>query len=121
METVITHARLVLEDGVVEGTVAFDESGLKAVDAGPSRVPGAIDAEGEFVAPGLIEVHTDNLERHFSPRPKVYWPDALGAALAHDAQMVAAGVTTVYNAVAIGFSRASETTAFRRDLYRAMI
>ena len=73
METIITNARLVLEDEVVDGTVAFD-------------------AEGDYLAPGLIESHTDNIERHFAPRPLVYWPDPLAATLAHDARMAAPGL-----------------------------
>ena len=92
METIITNARLVLEDEVVDGTVAFDATGLRAVDRGRSRVPAAIDAEGDYLAPGLIEIHTDNIERHFAPRPLVYWPDPLAAALGHDVQVAVSGL-----------------------------
>ena len=64
--------------------------------------PGAVDLEGDLLAPGLIELHTDNLEKHFMPRAGVIWPNPLAAALAHDAQMAAAGVTTVYDAIFVG-------------------
>ena len=36
--------------------------------------------------PGLVELHTDNLEKHFAPRPGVQWP-ILAAVMAHDAQI----------------------------------
>ena len=49
-------------------------------------------------------MHTDNAEKHFVPRPRVYWPNSLAAILAHDAQMAAAGVTTVYDAICFGYS-----------------
>lgn len=103
MTTIVTNAKVILEDEVVHGTVAFDRGGIRDVSTGLTAVAGAIDAEGDYVAPGLIEMHTDNLEKHFVPRPKVIWPNGLAAALAHDAQMAAAGVTTVYDAICAGY------------------
>ena len=102
MTTILTNARLVTEDGVVDGTLVYGPEGIVEVQPGRSGVPGAEDAEGDLVAPGLIECHTDNLERHFVPRPGVFWPNALAAALAHDAQVTASGITTVYDAICAG-------------------
>jgi alpha-D-ribose 1-methylphosphonate 5-triphosphate diphosphatase len=104
MQTILTNAKLILENEVVEGTIVFDESGIIAVDQGRSQLPSAIDAGGDYVAPGLVEMHTDNAEKHFVPRPRVYWPNGLAAILSHDAQMAAAGVTTVYDAICFGYS-----------------
>ena len=104
MQTILTNAKLILENEVVDGTLVFDQTGIVAVDQGRSQLPGAIDTGGDYVAPGLIEMHTDNAEKHFVPRPRVYWPNGLAAILAHDAQMAAAGVTTVYDAICFGYS-----------------
>jgi alpha-D-ribose 1-methylphosphonate 5-triphosphate diphosphatase len=103
METILTNARLILDNEVIDGTIAFGRDGIRSIDPGRSQLPDAIDAEGDYVSPGLIEMHTDNLEKHIVPRPGVLWPNALAAALAHDAQMAAAGVTTVYDAVCAGY------------------
>lgn len=111
METVLTNARVVLEDEVLLGTVSFDEGGIRAVERGISSLAGALDAGGDYVAPGLIEMHTDNLEKHLVPRPAVVWPDALAAAMAHDLQMAAAGVTTVHDALCIGYADKDRTRA----------
>ena len=119
MEIVLTNARLVLEDEVVDGSIAFGPEGIRAVDSGPSRLPGAIDAGGDLVTPGLIEMHTDNLEKHIVPRPGVLWPNALAAALAHDAQMAAAGVTTVYDAVCAGYD--SGDAVSRRNTFEMLV
>ncbi|MGQ4273563.1 alpha-D-ribose 1-methylphosphonate 5-triphosphate diphosphatase [Terrihabitans sp. B22-R8] len=100
--TILTNARLVTEDGVVPGTIVYSEEGIEDVQPGLSGLPGAIDAEGDIVAPGLIECHTDNLERHFVPRPGVIWPNPLAALLAHDSQIAASGITSVYDAVCVG-------------------
>jgi alpha-D-ribose 1-methylphosphonate 5-triphosphate diphosphatase len=100
MTTTLTNAKLVTEDGVVSGTLTYGPDGI--VDVQPGGSAGGEDAEGDFLAPGLIECHTDNLERHFVPRPGVIWPNPVAAALAHDAQIVAAGITTVYDAICVG-------------------
>ncbi len=115
MSTILTNARLILEDEVVTGTIAFDESGIRSVDQGRSSLPEAIDAQGDYVAPGLVEMHTDNMEKHFMPRPKVFWPNGLAAALVHDAQMAAAGVTTVYDAICAGTPFSAKD--YRKDIF----
>lgn len=102
-ETVLTNVRLILENEIVDGSLAFDADGIRSIDASRSSIPAAIDCGADYVAPGLIEMHTDNLERHFVPRPGVVWPDSLGAAIAHDLQMAAAGVTTVFDALSAGY------------------
>ncbi len=115
MQTVLTNARLILESEVVTGTIAFDETGITAIDHGRSGLPGAIDVQGDYVAPGLVEMHTDNMEKHFMPRPKVFWPNGLAAALVHDAQMAAAGVTTVYDAICAGTPFSAKD--YRKDIF----
>jgi len=115
MSTILTNARLILEDEVVTGTIAFDESGIRSVDQGRSSLPEAIDVHGDYVAPGLVEMHTDNMEKHFMPRPKVFWPNGLAAALVHDAQMAAAGVTTVYDAICAGTPFSAKD--YRKDIF----
>lgn len=115
MTTILTNARLILENEIVEGTIAFDASGILSVDQGRSSLPAAIDAQGDYVAPGLVEMHTDNMEKHFMPRPKVFWPNGLAAALVHDAQMAAAGVTTVYDAICAGTPFSAKD--YRKDIF----
>ena len=97
--TIFTNARLVLPTEVVGGTVIVEEDRILAIDGGPTAVPGAIDLDGDHLMPGLVELHTDNAERYFEPRPGVRWPNGIAAALAHDAQMAAAGVTTVFDSL----------------------
>ena len=110
MSTLLTNARLILEHECVLGTVAIDDGRIRSVDSGGSTVAGHVDLDGDYLAPGLIEMHTDNLEKHLIPRPGVMWPNAMAAALAHDAQMAAAGVTTVYDALCAGYERGSQTS-----------
>jgi alpha-D-ribose 1-methylphosphonate 5-triphosphate diphosphatase len=102
MDAVLANARIVTPEAVVSGSLAIRDGCIAAVDAGAVRLAGAIDCDGDFVLPGLIDIHTDNLERHFFPRPGVHWPSAMAAMLAHDREMLGAGVTTVLNALSFG-------------------
>jgi alpha-D-ribose 1-methylphosphonate 5-triphosphate diphosphatase len=96
---VLANARVVLADDVILGSVALRDGRIAAVDEG--RCSLGEDLEGDYLVPGLVELHTDNFERHLMPRPKVRWPD-LPALLAHDAEIAAAGITTVYDALGLG-------------------
>jgi alpha-D-ribose 1-methylphosphonate 5-triphosphate diphosphatase len=102
MHTVLNNFQIVLPTEVVRGSVTIEEGRIQAIDTDLSAVAGAIDGDGDFLLPGLIDVHTDNLERHFAPRPAVAWPSAIGAVLAHDRDMFGAGITTVYDAISLG-------------------
>lgn len=102
-DTVITNAQIVTAREVFVGSVTVRNGRISDVDTGRSFLPSAIDLEGDFLLPGLIDVHTDNLERHLEPRPGVVWPN-LAAMIAHDRQVAAAGITTVLDALCVGDS-----------------
>jgi alpha-D-ribose 1-methylphosphonate 5-triphosphate diphosphatase len=99
-EFVLKNAKLVLDGEVLAGTVAVAGGAIRSVDSGATAAAG-IDLEGDFLIPGLVELHTDNFERHLMPRPKVRWPE-LPALFAHDAEIAAAGITTVFDALGVG-------------------
>lgn len=99
--TVFKNARLVLADEVVQGCLRVEGGRIAALDAGASAVPGGVDLDGDYLLPGLVELHTDNFERHLMPRPKVQWAET-PALLAHDAEIAAAGITTVFDALGVG-------------------
>lgn len=100
-EQILSNAQLVTADRVFNGTVVLRNGLIVEVDEGISRLPQAHDLQGDYLLPGLIELHTDNLEKHMTPRPGVDWPST-SAVLSHDAQIVAAGITTVFDALSIG-------------------
>lgn len=100
-EQIYTNARVVTDTEVFLGTVAVRDGLIHEVSQGRSGLPQAQDLQGDYLLPGLVELHTDNLEKYMNPRPGVDWPPE-SAVLAHDAQVVAAGITTVFDALAIG-------------------
>ena len=99
--TILTNARLILRGEVIHGTIILEAGRIADVQPGNSTAPGAIDCDGDDIIPGLIDVHTDNLERQVQPRANARWPSR-SAFLAHDAQCAAAGVTTVLDALCLG-------------------
>lgn len=99
---ILTNARIVTPDAVIHGSVEIEDGLIRALDEGISSNPAAIDLEGDYLLPGLIEMHTDNMEKNLEPRPGVKWPSPMAAVLAHDAQIAAAGITTVLDAISIG-------------------
>lgn len=100
-ETILANARLVLPDELRRGALVIRDGIIAAIDDSPGMPRGAVDCEGDLIAPGLIELHTDNLERHLSPRPGVNWPHA-SAVIAHDRELAGTGITTVFDALRIG-------------------
>ena len=98
---IINNANIVLADEQIKGSLKVQDGVIEDISETPIQHPAAIDFEGQYCMPGLIELHTDNLEKHFSPRPKVTWPGQ-PAVVAHDSQLVAAGITTVFDAIALG-------------------
>ena len=102
MTLILTNARLVLPNQVVLGTVVVEDGSIADVQPGRcSSAPGAVDLGGDTLMPGIVDVHTDNLERQVQPRSNARWPSR-SAMAAHDAQCAAAGVTTVLDALCLG-------------------
>ncbi|WP_428512502.1 alpha-D-ribose 1-methylphosphonate 5-triphosphate diphosphatase [Roseovarius sp.] len=97
----LANAKLILRDRVMTGRVSVEDGSIAGIEEGDAVPAGAVDCGGGFVAPGLIELHTDNLERHIQPRPKVDWPHN-AAILAHDAELASTGITTVFDAMRVG-------------------
>lgn len=100
MELRIFSNAVVTPEGQFSAEVVIRDGVIVAVDggAGPSRE--ALDWSGDILVPGLVDIHTDNLEKHYQPRPGALW-DAYGAALAHDGQCAAAGITTVLDSLSL--------------------
>lgn len=120
--------RLVLPDGVANGRVLVDDGLITAVELVDAPIneclPTETDAtgaaatrllDGDYLLPGLVELHTDNVERHLLPRPSARWPNPFAAILSHDAEVAAAGITTVYDSMRIGEHEGEPIS--RRELF----
>ncbi len=129
-DRILENATLVLPDRVQHGWLAVVDGRIAEIGEGRAPERG-LDLQGDHLIPGLVELHTDHLESHYAPRPKVRW-HPLGAVLAYDAQIAASGITTVFDSLRAGsdpdgsglgpelmqLANAIET-AKRADLFRA--
>jgi alpha-D-ribose 1-methylphosphonate 5-triphosphate diphosphatase len=114
---VIKNARLIMNHEVVQGSLSVVNGRIDSIDAGGSSAVDAIDFEGDFLMPGMVEIHTDNFERHLMPRPKVMWAEQ-PALMAHDAEIACAGITTVFDALGVG---EADTESVRGQTWGAVL
>lgn len=109
-EVIFTNANVVTPQGTQYGTVVVKNDVIVSIEEGTTNVgttcecTGSLvrDAQGDYLIPGLIEMHTDHLETQFQPRPGVLWPSPLAALVAHDTQVVGSGITTVLDSICCG-------------------
>ena len=102
-ETIVSNATIVLEDEVLHGSALLRDGLIADISKGVSAR--GEDFEGDFLIPGLVELHTDHLEAHYAPRPGVRW-NVTSAIQSHDAQVAASGITTVYDCLRLGSDEA---------------
>ncbi|MDX5594775.1 alpha-D-ribose 1-methylphosphonate 5-triphosphate diphosphatase [Pseudovibrio sp. SPO723] len=103
-----TNAKVVLPDEVIDGSIDTANGLIRSIDSGNAAQ--GHDCEGDYLIPGLVELHTDHLENHYKPRPGVLW-NPISAVQAHDAQIACAGITTVLDALRVGMDDGADFTA----------
>src|SRR5215468_8051459 len=119
-ETILGNARLVLADRVIErGWVALADGRIAEFGEG-SAPAGSEDAGGDLIMPGLIELHTDHLEMHYVPRPKVFW-DPIAAVVSYDGQLATSGITTVLDSLRVWREDGAEEVDGRAGVLAAAI
>lgn len=114
---ILSNARVVTPEHVLHGSVVVENGKLVEIHEGPSRHAEAVDFAGDYLLPGLVDIHTDHFEKHLYPRAHVRW-DFIRAALAHDAQIIGGGVTTVFDSLCVG---ATTDNPERAEILKPMI
>jgi alpha-D-ribose 1-methylphosphonate 5-triphosphate diphosphatase len=119
-DTVIGNARVVLADRVIEhGWIAFADGRIAEIGEGAAPA-GSVDVQGDLVMPGLVELHTDHLEAHYVPRPKVFW-DPIAAVVSYDGQLATCGITTVLDSLRVWREDGAEDVDGRAGILAAAI
>jgi alpha-D-ribose 1-methylphosphonate 5-triphosphate diphosphatase len=119
-DMILTNARVVLDDRVIErGWVAVAHRGIVEIGEGQAPERGE-DMNGDLVMPGLIELHTDHLEAHYVPRPKVFW-DPVAAVVSYDGQLATSGITTVLDSLRVWREDGAEEVDGQADVLSAAI
>jgi alpha-D-ribose 1-methylphosphonate 5-triphosphate diphosphatase len=119
-DTVIGNARIALADRVIDhGWVALADGRIAEIGEGAAPV-GSADAAGDLVMPGLVELHTDHLEAHYVPRPKVFW-NPIAAVVSYDGQLATCGITTVLDSLRVWREDGAEEVDGRAGILAAAI
>jgi alpha-D-ribose 1-methylphosphonate 5-triphosphate diphosphatase len=119
-DTVIGNARIALADRVIDhGWVALADGRIAEIGEGAAPV-GSADAAGDLVLPGLVELHTDHLEAHYVPRPKVFW-NPIAAVVSYDGQLATCGITTVLDSLRVWREDGAEEVDGRAGILAAAI
>jgi alpha-D-ribose 1-methylphosphonate 5-triphosphate diphosphatase len=104
---VFANARIVLADRVIEqGWLALSNGVIAEFGEGQPPERGE-DIGGDLLMPGLVELHTDHLEAHYAPRPKVHW-DPVAAVVSFDGQLATSGITTVLDSLRVWTEEGAE-------------
>lgn len=99
-DLLLSHAKLVLADRVIDdGWVAIENGLITEIGEGSPPEQGE-DLDGDLLLPGLVELHTDQIESHYMPRPKVFW-DPVAAVVSYDGQIATSGITTVLDSLRV--------------------
>jgi len=119
-DTVIGNARIALADRVIDhGWVALADGRIAEIGEGAAPA-GSIDAAGDLIMPGLVELHTDHLEAHYVPRPKVFW-NPIAAVVSYDGQLATCGITTVLDSLRVWREDGAEEVDGRAGILAAAI
>ncbi|RTL49580.1 MAG: alpha-D-ribose 1-methylphosphonate 5-triphosphate diphosphatase [Bradyrhizobiaceae bacterium] len=119
-EHIFSNGKIILADRVIaRGWVAIADG--RVAEVGEGEAPGGgEDLNGDLLMPGLIELHTDHLEAHFVPRPKVYW-DPLAAVVSYDGQLATCGITTVLDSLRVWREEGAEEADGQASLLASAI
>jgi alpha-D-ribose 1-methylphosphonate 5-triphosphate diphosphatase len=98
MRQILTNARIVLPDRTIDGSVVVEGDRIAEVSA--RRYTDGLDLDGQFLIPGLIDIHTDYMEKELNPRPSANFPLAMAFHFM-DVRAIACGLTTVLGAARI--------------------
>ena len=95
----LTNVRAVLDDRILsDATVVVRAGRIAEIAAGTPRPADAIDGAGLLLFPGLVDSHSDGLEKEIRPRRTAEFPVDY-AIESFEAKLRAAGVTTVFHGI----------------------
>jgi alpha-D-ribose 1-methylphosphonate 5-triphosphate diphosphatase len=104
MQTLIREATLVLPDRLIDGGWLMIEDTRILALGDPVNCPASADrvisAGGDLLMPGLVDLHSDAIEKAVQPRPNVSFPMP-GPLLEMDWRLAGSGITTEFHALSL--------------------
>ncbi|NJK97546.1 MAG: alpha-D-ribose 1-methylphosphonate 5-triphosphate diphosphatase, partial [Bacteroidales bacterium] len=94
---ILTNARVVTPLTNFEGSVVI-ENGIIADIVKDRYYKEGTDLKGQWLIPGIIDIHSDYLEKEIHPRPSASFPVSFAMHFM-DARAAACGITTLFSAI----------------------
>ncbi len=96
----IINARVVTPFEVLkDATVTIADSLISSISQGKAAPSSnCIDAKGQYLLPGFIDLHCDAIEKGIEPRPRTFFPADI-ALFELDKNLAGCGVTTMYHSL----------------------
>jgi alpha-D-ribose 1-methylphosphonate 5-triphosphate diphosphatase len=110
--TILTNARIVLADNEIDGSLVIE--GERIVDISRRRYADGVDLRGAVLSPGIIDIHTDYIERELAPRPSARFPLEMALHMM-DLRALSCGLTTIVSAARISAEKDGPTGSWRGD------
>ncbi len=96
---VITNARVVTPEGVRTGVSVQVENGrISGIRQGFPQGTREIDAGGNYLFPGFVDMHSDAIEKGIEPRPNTFFPVDI-AVFELDKKIASCGITTMFHSL----------------------
>ena len=101
----INNANIVTPGRVIEdASLVLEEGRIAGISRHPERSGVTLDAAGRYVLPGIVDLHSDAIEKQLEPRPGVTIPEEL-AFVEMDRYFASSGITTGFHAISFMESR----------------
>jgi alpha-D-ribose 1-methylphosphonate 5-triphosphate diphosphatase len=95
---VINNCRAVLTESILDEASVRVENGRIAEIAQGRSFGDGLDARDAWLLPGLIDIHSDAIEKAVEPRPRARFPTEI-AVRELDRQLAACGITTMFHSL----------------------
>ena len=103
MKTYLTHCRLITTNAVIDDAAVLIEDGyIVAINPEFTNNVESISLNGQYLLPGLVDLHCDAIEKEIEPRPNAFFP--MDFAIAQiDRNNAAVGITTPFHAISFAY------------------
>lgn len=99
----IQNGNIITSHGLEQGCLLIEKgiiAGIYPVSHSIDEQEAVVDAEGCYVMPGLIDMHSDAIEKELQPRPGTYFPPHMSY-FELEKKLAACGVTTIYHSLSL--------------------
>src|SRR5215472_12080173 len=110
---ILSNATLILPARAVEGSMVIEDGRITDICNGRGYAEG-LDLSVQYLIPGIIDMHTDYLEREVNPRPSADFPLEMAFHMM-DLRAIGCGVTTVLGAARISRDHNGQPTGWNGD------